>query len=52
MPLPVFILITGPACTGKTTLSRWLSVRPGLPLAHEYAHPDVEALIKQTDTKE
>ncbi len=35
MPLPVLIFITGPACTGKTTLSRWLSESTGLPLFYK-----------------
>jgi predicted kinase len=34
-PLPVLVIITGPACTGKTSLGRWLSEACGLPLFYK-----------------
>jgi|SRR5579871_3706983 len=35
LSLPILVIITGPACTGKTTLGRWLSETCGLPFFYK-----------------
>lgn len=34
MPSPLLIIISGPPCSGKTTLGAWLAAALGLPLFH------------------